>query len=113
MVATDLNEMLHTQGVEKSVTVQKICTRPQKKRGKRDARWLGFGQWRRRFGCWPRVFPSLHRFFAGFFAFFFGNISPTYRLSQFADKALIFDGNIALSCVPVLLGMDGDCSSTS
>jgi len=25
-----------------------------------------------------------------------GKISPSYRLSQIADKALIFDGNIAL-----------------
>ena len=58
--------------------------------------WLEFGRWRRRFGCWPRGFPSLHRFFADFLPFFFlGNISPTYRLSRIADKALIFDGNIA------------------
>ncbi len=30
--ARDLNEMLHTRGVEKSVTVQKICTGAQEHR---------------------------------------------------------------------------------
>ncbi|HYV99969.1 MAG TPA: hypothetical protein VE862_00800, partial [Candidatus Acidoferrum sp.] len=79
-------------------------TRAQK-RGKRDARWLGFGRRRRR--CWSPGFPSLYRFFADFFAFFFGNISPTYRLSQIADKALIFDGNIVLCKLRSCLAWDG------
>jgi hypothetical protein len=35
--------------------------------------------------------------------------SPTYRLSQIADKALIFDGNIALRKLRSCLG----CSSAT
>jgi hypothetical protein len=52
---------------------------------------------RRRLRRWPRSFLSLYRFLTGFFPFFFvllGKISPTYMLSQIANKVLIFDGGV-------------------
>src|SRR5208282_102517 len=103
--ATDLNEMLHTRGVEKSVTVQKICTRARKEAEAREM----LGGWSSAGGAvgLGAGFPSLHRFFAGFFPFFLDNISPTYRLSQIADKALIFDGNIALRKLRSCLAWNG------